>query len=155
MKLEGLKLFDARMQGLKNSKTKKDSGKNQFIKSFKEIKKDVDERQRLQVKPLQKKDVDFFKSRGSKLRYVLEGGVIRVYAQVEGKERCVKTISIKEADPSIIAQIENLTFADMLMIKDIQKADKGKNTKKKNEKNLDIEKYIKSTDISSNEGIQA
>ncbi|MCY6369361.1 hypothetical protein [Clostridium ganghwense] len=81
----------------------------------------------------EKKVFDIQKFRANKpkdraYKYFLEGGVIKLYL-VEGgiKKECIKTIPLKDADPSILAQVENLSPADMIMIVEMQQNEKKKN----------------------------
>ncbi|MCY6959917.1 hypothetical protein [Clostridium brassicae] len=54
-------------------------------------------------------------------KYFLEGGVIKLYIVENGiKKDCIKTIPLKDASPAILAQVENLTPLDMLMITEMQ-----------------------------------
>lgn len=66
-------------------------------------------------------------------KYVLEGGLVKVYLVEDGiTKQCVKTISLKDIDPSILSQIENVGLSDILMILDIQKDEDEKHKKGKN-----------------------
>jgi len=62
-------------------------------------------------------------------KYELVGTMIKIMLIINGQEvACVKSIPIQAASPGIIAKLENLTIADMMMINDL-----------KNEKELDKE----------------
>lgn len=65
-------------------------------------------------------------------KYVLEGGLIKVYLVKDGVTmQCVKTISLKDVDPSILSQVENISFSDIIMILDMQKDEEKKHKKEK------------------------
>lgn len=55
------------------------------------------------------------------LKYILVGIMIKVFVVENGvKKQCIKSIPVEKAPPEIIAQIENLTFLDMMMINDLK-----------------------------------
>lgn len=58
------------------------------------------------------------------IKYILEGGVIKVYLYENGNKKCIKTIPLSQASPSILALVENISFKDILKIIEMQK--KGK-----------------------------
>lgn len=55
------------------------------------------------------------------LKYRLVGTMIKVMLCENGVETtCIKSIPVETAPPEIIAQVENLTFLDMIMINEIK-----------------------------------
>lgn len=65
--------------------------------------------------------INLIKTSKRVIRYILEGGVIRVYLFENGNKRCIKTIPLAQATPDILALVENISFKDILMIKEMQK----------------------------------
>lgn len=57
--------------------------------------------------------------------------MIKVFVVENGVEKqCIRTIPVEKAPPEIIAQIENLTFLDMMMINDLKTKKNLRLTKK-------------------------
>lgn len=68
--------------------------------------------------------VNLIKTKKRVIKYILEGGVIKVYLYENGNRKCIKTIPLSQATPDILALVENISFKDILMIVEMQK--KGK-----------------------------
>lgn len=68
------------------------------------------------------------------IKYILEGGFIKVYlVGNDGTRQCLRTIPLEDADPAILSQVENISFLDMIMFNEMQN-DKVKQAKDKNKK---------------------
>ena len=68
------------------------------------------------------------------IKYILEGGFIKVYlVGNDGARQCLRTIPLEDADPAILSQVENISFLDMIMFNEMQN-DKVKQAKDKNKK---------------------
>ncbi|MBY6950651.1 hypothetical protein [Clostridium botulinum] len=106
----------------------------QISNSFKNIKKET-------IKNNDKKnkifDIKKFSSNNKKVRahkYFLEGNVIKLYAVENGiKTKCLKRIPLKDANASILAQIENVSPEELRMIVQMQQDERKKDEDKKNE----------------------
>lgn len=92
-----------------------------------------------------KNDVE--QSKKVSVKYVLEGGVIKVYLVQDGvKGECIKIIPLSKATPEILAQVENITFLNIINIIDIQKKEEQEDFKKSgNSPSLskEIKEYMK------------
>lgn len=103
----------------------------------------IENRSRYLVHPKQPKMATQEKQIGRK--YILVGIMIEVYLIENGvKKQCIGRMPVKTAPPEVIAQIENLTIADMIMINDLR----NKNANDLCDKNLpkEITEYEKHFD---------
>ncbi|APH16572.1 hypothetical protein NPD5_488 [Clostridium sporogenes] len=82
-------------------------------------------------------DIKKFSSNNKKVRshkYFLEGNVIKLYLVENGmKIKCLKRIALKDADASILAQIENVSPEELRVIIQMQQDERKKDENKKNE----------------------
>ncbi|EPY2276126.1 hypothetical protein ACXAT3_000826 [Clostridium sporogenes] len=82
-------------------------------------------------------DIKKFSSNNKKVRahkYFLEGNVIKLYLVENGmKIKCLKRIALKDADASILAQIENVSPEELRIIVQMQQDERKKDENKKNE----------------------
>jgi hypothetical protein len=68
-----------------------------------------------------------FSQASPKVRYVLEGGIIKVLkTDDKGQERCVKTIPIRAASLSILNQVECTNLADAMLLEEVKREKAGK-----------------------------
>lgn len=80
------------------------------------------------------KEVNGKKTESKTIKYILEGGFIKVYlVGNDGSRQCLRAIPLEDADPAILSQVENITFLDMIMFNEMQN-DKVKQAKDKNKK---------------------
>ncbi len=92
-----------------------------------------------------------FSSNNKKVRahkYFLEGNVIKLYLVENGiKIKCLKRIALKDADASILAQIENVSPEELRIIVQMQQDERKKDENKKNENEeyniYDTKSYLK------------
>lgn len=64
------------------------------------------------------------KTKKKKIRYLLEGDVIKVYVYEGDKKKCIKVIPVADARPDELSQVENLSFKDVLRIMQKQRSAK-------------------------------
>ncbi|NFE79564.1 hypothetical protein FC820_05325 [Clostridium sporogenes] len=96
-------------------------------------------------------DIKKFSSNNKKVRahkYFLEGNVIKLYlVENEIKIKCLKRIALKDADASILAQIENVSPEELRVIIQMQQDERKKDENKKNETEeysiYDTKSYLK------------
>lgn len=70
--------------------------------------------------------------------------MIKVFVVENGVEKqCIRTIPVEKAPPEIIAQIENLTFLDMMMINDLKNKEKSSPDEKAEDLPKEITEYHK------------
>ncbi len=78
-------------------------------------------------------DIKKFSSNNKKVRahkYFLEGNVIKLYLVENGmKIKCLKRIALKDADASILAQIENVSPEELRVIVQMQQDERKKDEK--------------------------
>ncbi|MGO5092970.1 hypothetical protein [Clostridium sp. LCP25S3_F10] len=79
-------------------------------------------------------DIKKFSTNNKKVivhKYFLEGNVIKLYLVENGiKIKCLKRVPLKDADASILAQIENVSLEELRMIVQMQQDEKKKNENK-------------------------
>lgn len=111
---------------------------NSIIKKYVEEEKNTDDSM-----------INLKQAKSSALTYILKGNFIKVYVVENGiTKQCLKSIHLKDASPDILAQVENISFIDIITILDMQNDEKKQSKEENIHQNKGLIEYSKHEDVS-------